>query len=224
MTSAPRRLPTALRALSHRDYRRWTAAGTLSVTGTWMQVATQTWVLLQLSGSGAMLGAGLALNALPGLLLGPWAGVAADRFSRRRILIATQSAMAILAGALALAAATGHITVGMVLLVSAASGVVAAIDGPVSAALGTTLVPEGDLANAAALGSGTNSLGRIVGMSAAGLVIAAVGPGLAFALNALSFVPVVAVLLLLRERRSAPSVPMASPWAGIREGMAFVTR
>jgi MFS family permease len=217
-----RRLPSSLRALAHVDYRRWAAAGTLSVTGTWMQVATQAWLLLQLSDSGAVLGAGVALNAVPGLVLGPWGGVLADRFSRRRILLFTQTVFALLAATQAVAAMTGSLTVTTLLVFSFLAGLVGVIDGPAAGALGTTLVPPEDLPNAAALGSATNSLGRIVGMSVAGVLIAVAGPGLAFCVNAVSFLPVLAVLVRLRTRTFPASAATQRPWVALKAGLRFV--
>lgn len=198
-------------------------AGTLSVTGTWMQGATQAWLLLQLSGSGALLGAGIALNALPSLLLGPWAGVLADRFPRRSILLLTRITFAAFAAAQALLAFRGSLTVVLLLVFSLITGLVAVVDSPAAGALGSTLVPVEDLANATALGSATNSLGRIVGMSAAGVAIAAAGPGLAYLINAASFLPTIAVLVAFRHRAAVPPTHEPQrPWNALREGLRFV--
>src|SRR4051794_21900385 len=134
-----------------------------------MQVATQSWLVLQLSGSGAVLGASVALTALPSLLLGPWGGVVADRFPRRTVLTVTQCCFAALAVGQSVAAFRGSLSVGLLLAAAFASGLISLVDAPTGGALGATLVPEEDLANAAALGSATGSLGRIVGMSAAGV-------------------------------------------------------
>src|SRR5689334_1298384 len=87
------------RALRDRDYRRWAAAGFVSTVGSWMQVTAQAWLMLKLTGSGAQLGALVALTAVPGLVLGPWGGVIADRLPRHRVLIATQSFYVVLAAA-----------------------------------------------------------------------------------------------------------------------------
>lgn len=199
-------------------------AGTLSVTGTWMQAATQAWLLLQLSGSGALLGAGIALNALPSLLLGPWAGVLADRFPRRRILLLTQGTFAAFAAAQAVLAFRGSLTITLLLVFSLITGLVGVIDSPAAGALGSTLVPVEDLPNAAALGSATNSLGRIVGMSAAGVTIAAAGPGLAYLFNAASFLPTIAVLVAFRHRGAAPRTDAPQrPWEAMREGIRFIS-
>ncbi len=216
------RLPSSLRALRHRDYRRWAAAGTVSVVGTWLQTATQAWLLLQLSGSGAMLGAGVALNALPSLLLGPWAGVLADRFSRRNLLLGTQGSFAVLALAHAVGAAADVLTVNGLLVLSLVTGLVAVVDAPAGGALGASLVPEEDLANAMALGSATNSLGRILGMSLAGVVIALTGPGFAFGLNVLSCLPVLFVLWRFPRFAAVASERTERPAAALRAGLRFV--
>jgi MFS family permease len=223
--SRPRRLPTSLRALAHRDFRRWCAANAFSVIGTWMQVATQSWLVLKLSGSGAVLGASVALTALPSLLLGPWGGVVADRFPRRTVLIVTQCSFAALALGQAFAAFRGSLSVGLLLAAGFASGLISLVDAPTGGALGATLVPEEDLANAAALGSATGSLGRIVGMSAAGIAIALAGPGLGYAANAASYLPVILVLVSLGHRvQAAAAGPRQHPLTALRAGLSFVYR
>src|SRR5690606_33459539 len=111
----------------HRDYRWWAAAGTVSTIGTWLQVATQAWVVLQLSGSGALLGAGVALGALPSLLLGPWAGVLVDRFPRRDVLLVTRGTFAVLAAVQAVGAFAGWLDVPMLLALSFATGLAAVV-------------------------------------------------------------------------------------------------
>ena len=198
-------------------------AGTLSVIGTWMQGATQAWLLLQLSGSGALLGAGVALNALPSLLLGPWAGVLADRFPRPRVLLITRITFAAFAAAQGLLAFRGSLTVVLLLVFSLITGLVGVVDSPAAGALGSTLVPVEDLPNAVALGSATNSLGRIVGMSGAGVAIAAAGPGLAYLINAAAFLPTIAVLVAFRHRAAAPrDQEPQRPWTALKEGLRFV--
>jgi MFS family permease len=218
----PRRLPPSLRALAHRDYRRWAGANLCSVVGTWMQVAAQSWLVFQLSGSGAVLGTSVALTALPTLVLGPGGGVVADRFPRRTVLTVTQSLFAVLALIQALAAWRGILTVPLILAASLASGLVTVVDSPTAAAFGSTLVPDEDLANASALGSASGSLGRVVGLSAAGTALAVGGPAAGFGLNAASYLPVIGVLRRLRRGSAPPAVHRTRAWRAMADGLRFM--
>lgn len=214
------RADATFRALRHRAYRRWAAAGLVSVVGTWLQVAAQAWVMLELSDSGTVLGLAVSLQSLPGLLLGPWAGSLADRLPRRTILIGTQAALLLLALAQAALAATGALSAWTILAAAPLTGLALAVEGPAAGAFGASLVPEEDLSNAVALGSVANSLGRIAGVAAGGVVVAAAGPAGAFAANGLSFVPVIAALLTIaeppRDRRAGAPVPVREAAAHLR--------
>lgn len=225
MLTLPPALVRSTRALRHRHFRRWTAANTVSVMGTWMQAAAQSWVVLRLTGSSAALGLSVSLQALPGLVLGLWGGVLADRMPRRRLLMATQGAHALLALVLAALTATGRLSVGALLATALLGGLISATEAPASNALTAELVDAHDLPSAIGLGGVTYSLGRIVGMAAAGVVLGWVGPTWAFAVNGLSFLPVIAVLstlpiggahLAARARTSA--------WKDLVDGLAAVRR
>jgi MFS family permease len=148
----------------------------------------------------------------------------ADRFPRRTVLIVTQCCFAALALGQSVAAFRGSLSVGLLLVAAFVGGLISLVDAPTGGALGATLVPEEDLANAAALGSATGSLGRIVGMSAAGLAIAVAGPGLGYAANAASYLPVIVVLASLRHRAQAAPGPRQHPWTAMRAGLSFVRR
>jgi MFS family permease len=201
------------------------AAGTVSVMGSWMQAAAQSWVVLRLTGSSAALGLSVSLQALPSLLLGLWGGVLADRLPRRRLLVVTQSAHASLAFLLAMLMATGHLSVGLLMVTALIAGLISATEGPASGALSAELVDPEDLQSALALGSITYSLGRIVGMAAAGVVLSWVGPSAAFALNGLSFLPVVFVLCTLPAGIAARRARAeTSAWSDLVEGMRLVRR
>jgi MFS family permease len=191
-----------LRALRHRPFRRWMVAGLVSVTGSWMQQVAQSWLVYERTRSGTQVGLTIALQAAPALLLGLWGGVLADRFDRRRLLLVTQSANAVLAAALAVAVGTGAASVWMIQLFGLLAGVVAVVDGPASGAYSAGLLPADDLANGVALGSVVSSAGRVVGLAAAGVVVAIVGPASAFALNAATFGAPLAVLVA-----AAPAPP-----------------
>src|SRR5947209_8531414 len=125
-----RTLPDGLRALRHRNFRLWLAADVVSISGWWMQVVAQNWLVLQLSGSATQLGWSVAAQSLPPLVLGLWAGTLVDRLPRRALLVVTQSVSAALALSLAVLAATGVAQVWMVDLLAVATGVVGLFNGP----------------------------------------------------------------------------------------------
>jgi MFS family permease len=213
----------SLRALRFPDFRAWMAAGLVSVAGSWMQMVAQNWVMLQHTGSGAMVGLTLAAQAAPSLLLGMWAGGVVDRVDRRRLLVVTQCTLAALAATMAVVVAAGWTSVGVLLILSALTGCVTVFDGPASGALGASLVPPEDLSNGLALGSIVSSMGRVGGMAAAGIAVAAVGPAAACGVNALTFLAPIVVLLRLRPTPavSAPSRAREHVWSGVRHMWAL---
>jgi MFS family permease len=213
-----------LRALRHHEYRRWCAAGFVSTVGSWMQVTAQAWLMLKLTGSGAQLGALVALTAVPGLVLGPWGGVIADRLPRQKVLIVTQSLFVVLAAGTGAAVYSGNLHPWMLYASGLLCGLVAIADGPSNGALAASLLPRDDLANGIALGAAASSLARVLGMAAAGVVVATAGAGAAFCANAVSFLPVILVLTTFWAR---PVPALAehgdSPWASLRRGVEHVS-
>ncbi|MFC0504566.1 MFS transporter [Micromonospora costi] len=215
-------------ALRHRNYRIWAIAGFVSVIGTWMQVLGVNWYVLARTGSATSMGFAVLLQALPTLLLSVWGGALADRLPARPLLIAAQAAHAALAAGLAAVALTGTGGLPAVYAISLAAGAVSAIEGPVMGRWVSTLVNRDSLGNALALGSLTNSAGRILGMSLGAVVVAAVGPALLFASNAVSFAAVVAALFAVRERDRYAGEPATEPvhpdGGGIRAGFRYLLR
>lgn len=212
-------------ALRVYNYRLWAAADLISVTGTWMQVLGVNWYLLQATGSPARMGLGIVLQALPALLLGPYAGALADRVRPRPLLVASQLTHAGLAAALAVLAVSGGHRIWPVYLISTLSGVVSALDGPTLGRFGTMVVGPDRLGNALALGSLTNSTGRVAGMSLGGVLVAVGGTAPLFAGNAVSFLAVVAALLLMRPTQWYPLARAAAPAdRGVRAGLAHLVR
>ncbi|MFC4020232.1 MFS transporter [Micromonospora sp. GCM10011542] len=185
-------------ALRHRNYRIWATAGFVSVIGTWMQVLGVNWYVLKETGSATSMGVAVLLQAVPTLLLSVWGGALADRLPARPLLITAQAAHAALAAGLAAVALTGVGGLPLIYAISLVTGAVSAIEGPVMGRWASTLVDRETLGNALALGSLTNSAGRILGMSAGAVVVAAVGPALLFGINAVSFVAVVLALFAVR--------------------------
>jgi MFS family permease len=154
----------------------------------------QDWLVLELTGSPVAIGTATALQFLPVLLFGAWGGVLVDRFDRLRLIMATQAVSLVLAAILAVTTLVGATTLGLVYLLAALLGFVTVVDTPARHAFVTDLVPPADYVNAQALGSTIHNAGRLVGPAIAGLVIAATGAGPAFAVNACSFVAVLAGL------------------------------
>ncbi|NJC86318.1 MFS transporter [Planosporangium mesophilum] len=214
-------------ALRQYNYRLWATADLISITGTWMQVLGVNWYLLQTTGSAAKMGLGILLQSLPVLLLGPYAGALADRIRPRPLLVVSQLVHAGLGAALAVVVLAGSHAIWPVYLISFLGGVVSAIDGPALGRFGSMVVGPESLGNALALGSLINSTGRIVGMSIGGVLVAAAGAGPLFAANAVSFLAVVAALLLMRPRewhRLAGSSDAPATERGVRAGFAYLLR
>ncbi|WP_433282266.1 MFS transporter [Micromonospora sp. CA-244673] len=215
-------------ALRHRNYRIWAAAGFVSVIGTWMQVLGVNWYVLAKTGSATSMGFTVLLQALPTLVLSVWGGALADRLPAKPLLIGAQGAHALLAAGLAVVAVTGVGGLPAIFAISLATGAVSAIEGPVMGRWASSLVDRESLGNALALGSLTNSAGRILGMSLGAVVVAAVGPALLFAANSVSFVAVVVALFAVREGERHAGQPAAADAApadgGIRAGFRYLLR
>jgi MFS family permease len=210
------------RSLRVRNYRRYTAANLLSTTGTWMQLVAQSWLVMQVTGSTTALGASVMLQALPSVVFGMWGGLLADRMSRRALLIGTQALHALLALSVGVLAASGTITLGFLLVVAVLTGLLAAIEGPASAAFGAELVPRPMLPNAVALGAAVSSTGRLVGMGLGGVVASAAAPSTVFFLNGLSYLVVVAALASLRTSEMLPATRSPRAAGQLREGIQHV--
>ncbi|MGC4853017.1 MFS transporter [Micromonospora sp. DT4] len=211
-------------ALRHRNYRIWALAGFVSVIGTWMQVLGVNWYVLKATGSATSMGVAVLLQAAPTLLLSVWGGVLADRLPARPLLITAQVAHAAFAAGLAAVALTGTGGLPLIFAISLASGAVSAVEGPVMGRWSSTLVDRETLGNALALGSLTNSAGRILGMSLGAVGVAAVGPALLFGVNAASFAAVVVALLAIRPG-ALPASAMATDGPtrhGVRAGFSYL--
>jgi MFS family permease len=210
----------------HRNYRLFFTGQVVSVSGSWMQNIALAWLVVQLSHSPLAVGALAFCRFAPFTIFGLVAGWVSDRVETRRLLIWTQAAQLVLALALAALALTGTATLPLILTLAALGGIALVFDAPGRQTLTFQLVGERELPNAVALNSSLFNASRIVGPALAGLVIAAFGVGACFVVNAVSFLAVLASLLLLRESelysvaRSAPR----SVVAGVREGLAFVKR
>ena len=212
-SASPR--PARLAALRHRDFRLFWSGQLVSLIGTWMQSVGQAWLVLELTGSPFHLGLVTALQFTPILLLSPVGGALSDRFPKRRIILLTQAAMMGQAFVLAALVWSGQVRYWHVAVLAAIYGLGRAIDIPARQSYITDLVGRADLANAVALNSLVFNGARIVGPAVAGLLIARFGVALAFFLNGLSFVAVLAALLATRT----PGNPDPAGRLGIRAGV-----
>lgn len=211
------------RSLSVRNYRLWFGGALVSNTGAWMQRIAQDWlVLTQLTDEDATaVGVTMALNFAPQLLLVPLTGVVADRFNRRVILFITQTTMAALGLGLGILTLTGVIQLWMVFVFAGALGVASAFDAPVRQAFVSELVPADKLANAVSLNATAFNGARLIGPAVAGLLVAAVGSGWVFLINAASFVGVLVALALLR-RSELEHFTRPKRGNGLRDGIRYV--
>jgi len=194
----------------------------VSNTGTWMQRIAQDWLVLQLTNSPLAVGITTALQFLPMLLFGLWGGLIADRYPKRRLLLITQSAMGVLAVLLAALTLAGAVQVWHVYLIALGLGMATVVDNPTRQTFVNEMVPKDLVRNAVGLNSGNFQMARMLGPAVAGVLIAAVGIGWAFAFNALSFAAVLAALLMMRPAE-LQRLPHATRARGqLREGLRYV--
>lgn len=185
-------------ALHSRNYRLWFAGQLVSLAGSWMQTTAQGYLIYELTKSPAFLGYVGFAAGLPAWVFTLYAGVIADRMSRRTLMLITQSSMMVLAFLLAALVFSGAVQPWHILLIAAGVGVANAFDAPARLAFVVELVERKDLTNAIALNATMFNLATIVGPALAGLVYAAVGPAWCFTINGLSFLAVIGALLLMR--------------------------
>ena len=218
-----RRLST-FRALRHRNYSLWFAGQGISLVGTWMQFMAQQVLVYRLTGSAAALGIVNFMGLIPLIPFSLWGGSITDRFPRRSVIIVTQIGMLLQAAILALLTWTGTVQVWHVYLLALFLGIFNAVDVPARQAFTVDLIEDkDDLANAIGLNSAMFNGARALGPAMAGIVVAATGEAWAFVVNALSFLAVIACLLLMRNL-PVPAQPLTnkpSVLAHLREGMHF---
>lgn len=218
------RFKQGFRALRVRNYRLFWIGQLISLTGSWMQTTAQSWLVLQLTGSALALGLVTTLQFLPIMLLSLFGGVITDRFAKQRVILVTQIAALAQAAIFGTLVATGAIQLWHVYVLAAIQGTVNAIDNPARQAFVPELAGREYLVNAVALNSMLFNGARIVGPALAGLIIARVGIAPTLYANALSFVAVIAVLLLMNPREFAASAPRGDGAVGERlaEGLRYV--
>jgi MFS family permease len=209
-------------SLSVPNYRRYFVGQLVSLSGNWMQTVSALWLVLSLTGSGVAVGLTTALQFLPMLLFGAWGGLLADRFPKRKLLIMTQALMALPALALFAVTDAGIATPWMVYLAVLAMGAVNSVDNPTRQSFAIEMVGPERVVNAVSLNSVIVQSARIVGPALAGLLIAAFGVVPCFAVNALSFLAMIAALWRMdpAQLRSAPAA--ARERGAIRAGLRYV--
>ncbi len=218
------RLQMALRALQHRNYRLFFAGQMISLIGTWMQMIAQSWLVYRLTGSSFKLGAVGFASQIPVFLLAFVGGTVADRYSRHRVIIGTQAAAMVLAFALSALTLTETVEVWHIFVLSASLGVVNAFDMPARQAFIVELVGKEDLLNAIALNSSIFNGARVLGPAVAGVLISSIGDGWCFFANGVSYIAVIAGLLMMKITPRPAPVSQSSPVRNVLEGLQYVRR
>ena len=212
------------RALENRNYRIWAGGALVSNVGTWMQRIAQDWLVLTVltDHSGTAVGITTALQFLPSLLLGPYGGVLADRYRKRRILLWTQVAMGLCGLAIGLLVVTGNAQLWHAYLAALCLGLASAIDAPARQAFVSELVGREHLTNAVSLNSASFNTARLTGPAIAGVLIAWVGTGPVFLLNAVSFAGVIISLSRIRTSELTLATPAARSKHPVMDGLRYV--
>src|SRR5580704_1069362 len=209
----------SFRALRSRPFRLYFGGQVVSASGSFLQQTAIGWLVLELTGSPSDLGLVLAAGGIPSLLLGPWGGAVADRVDLRKLLVATQSLYCLLAALLWSLAAAGEVSVGALVGIGVAGGVVQIADSPARQAFVSRLVPPDDLASAVSLNGVVVNSARVVGPTLAGVLIVTVGTTVCFGINALSYVFVIAALILVRPIQAAGPKPPGHH--GVRQALVY---
>jgi MFS family permease len=221
---AGRALPATLRALRHRNFQLFFAGQLISLIGTWMDTIAEAWLVYRLTGSSLQLGVVGFAAQFPVFLVAPLGGIVADRRNRQRVVIATQASSMVLALILATLTLLGVVKVWHVFTLAALLGIVNAFDIPARQSFIVDMVGKEDLMNAIALNSSMFNAARIIGPAIAGVLVARIGEGWCFFSNGVSYIAVIAGLLLMRVERPGQLARGASPLAHIIEGFRFVRR
>src|ERR1700753_2582802 len=203
------------------NYRLYFTGQSISLVGTWMQMTAQSWLVLTLTHSSTDLGLAVALQALPVLLLGPYGGVVADRVDKRRLMIALQTAMGAQALVLGLLVLLGSVRFWEICVLAVILGLNNAFENSARQAFVREMVAQDELRNAITLNTVTVNAARAVGPGIGGILIATVGTGTCFLLNAASFVAVVTSLLIMDRSALRPSTPSGRAKGQLREGVRY---
>ena len=218
------KLPATLRALQYRNFQLFFSGQLISLIGTWMQNLAQAWLVYRITGSMVLLGGISFCSQIPIFLFSTLGGIVADRYSRHRVVIATQTASMVLALALAALTLTHTVHIWHIFVLSALLGVVNAFDVPVRQSFIVDMVGRADLMNAIALNSSMFNASRVIGPAIAGILVAWIGEGWCFFANGISYIAVIVGLLSMHVAPHERVPGGGSPLANIIEGFRFVIR
>lgn len=225
VTHAPAARASTFAALRYANYRLYFGGQIVSLSGSWMQVVAQGWLVYHLTQSEMWLGVVAAASGLPSIVISPFAGVLVDRVSRRAILTATQIALMALAAIMAALTLSGIVQVWHVVALAALAGVANAVDAPARQAFVRDMVGRENITSGVALNSMMFNSARIVGPTIAGLTLASLGAGWCFLINATSFLAAIVALRLMHlEGAPAPSVKGVAPLVALRDGVHYSRR
>jgi MFS family permease len=211
-----------LRALRHKNYRLFFGGQSLSLVGTWMQQVALGWLVYRLTDSAFLLGLVGFSSQIPTFILASFAGVLADRYNKHKIIIITQTLAMLQASILAFLTLIGTIQIWQILLLSLFSGIINAFDMPTRQSFVIDMVEDrNDLPNAIALNSSMFNAARLVGPTLAGFLISALGEGLCFLINAISYIAVIAALLLMNITQQVNNQKKVKVLEGLREGIKY---
>jgi MFS family permease len=219
--AGPGRVAAAFRSLKHRNFRLFFGGQIISLVGTWMQTIAEAWLIYRLTGSSVLLGVLGFVSQIPIFLLSPVAGLAADRWPRRYVVIMTQASSMFLAFILAGLTLTGRIRVWEIIGLASLLGTVNAFDVPARQSFLIEMVGREDLLNGIALNSSMFNGARLVGPAIAGVLVARIGEGWCFFVNGMSYFAVIAGLLMIRIENLPAFHDGGSPFEKLREGFRF---
>jgi len=211
-------------AFAVHNFRLYFGGQVVSVSGAWMQRVAQSWLVLELTDSGAVVGALTAVQFVPILLLAPFGGLVADRFEKRSVLYFTQTLAAAIALTLGLLVLTDLVELWMVFTLALALGIVGSVDNPTRNSFVMEMVGRSKLANAVALNSVLVNSARVIGPAVGGLLIVTVGLGWCFVINATSYLFFITALSLMREEAIERSQPEIRRRGQLRQAIAYVAQ
>jgi MFS family permease len=213
--------PATFAALAVPNFRRYVSGQSLSLIGTWVETVAQALLVLRLTHSGTVLGLTTAARYAPILLLSPYSGLLVDRYPKRRVLLGTQLGLGLVSAALGISVLTGAIRLWQVVVLAVAFGVISAVDNPARQAFVQEVVGRDLVRNAVTLNSTTVNVARVIGPTIAAILVATVGIGWCFIVNAVSFGFVIASLLSLNTRLLHPVPPVPRRRGQLRAGLRY---
>ncbi len=210
------------RSLQARNFKLFFIGQFISMSGTWMTMIAQTLLLLDITGSGVMLGILAACQFGPVLIFGAWAGAVADRVEKRRFLFLIQAGAMLQSLTLGLVVLTGNVTVGRLLFLAAVQGLLTSFDNPIRRSFITEMVPTEHVANAVSLNSAVMTGARVVGPALAGLLIGAFGYAWCFFIDGFSYLAVLGGIAMMRNSEMFPSLKAERARGQVRAGLRYI--